>query len=208
MMMSRSKLVAALAALALLVGTAGLAQAEGTGLHMGASAAWALYDFSGDLDDDNFDTVDEDDLGWELFVGYRFNKIVALELGYVDFGEIEGKSSTTGGAGGASSESQEVDVTADAKGVFTRVVGYLPLIDNCLDLTGSAGALFYDNDVRSTIGLLSESEGNSGVAPTVGVGILWRVHDSILIGAGYERYFGIDDIDIDSLKATIIFEDW
>lgn len=203
---TRMQLAALLAALSLVLCGAGLAQAAATGLHMGASVGWNFFDIGGDLDD-AVDFSEDDDLGWELVVGYRFSAPVAIEVGYVDMGEVEGRASTSGGGGGAG-ESEELEITADAKGFLGRVVGYLPLIDNCLELTGSAGAFFYDSDVAATLGDSRNSESYSGTAPTLGLGLLYRVHEQILLGIGYDHYFGIEDVDINTVKATVVFEDW
>src|SRR6185295_9125421 len=96
-------LVAALGMIA-----ANTASAENAGLYFGLTGGATSVDMGGskqDFDEDfglpiaatlelggldviGFDSsLDDSDIGWGLQVGYRFNRYVAAEVGYVDLGE-------------------------------------------------------------------------------------------------------------------------
>src|SRR5512134_582498 len=70
--------------------------AYAAGPYVGASVGQAWVDASaGEIEaafatDDGFvasgTTIDDSDMGWKAFVGYRFNPFFALEGGYVDLG--------------------------------------------------------------------------------------------------------------------------
>ena len=77
--------------------------AEDTGFYVGASVGQASQDVSaGDgmnvavggfgfvvhIDPESIDT-EKDVTGWDLAIGYRINRFVAGELGYLDFGSAE-----------------------------------------------------------------------------------------------------------------------
>lgn len=63
------------------------------GLYVGGSGGYVLYDHSCD-----FLTVpcDDDDVGFRVFSGYRFNRHISLELGYGNLGEARAEGSLGG----------------------------------------------------------------------------------------------------------------
>ena len=103
---------------------------ENSGLYLGVG----LGDFSteiNDLDDVDLD-FDEDSDASRIFAGWRFNRVLAVQLDYFDFGD---SSAATG----------LLDIQADAKGVAPSLVATLPL--GPVELFARAGWLFYDLEV-------------------------------------------------------------
>src|SRR5690606_18981688 len=95
-----------------------------------------LGDFSsefqsiGDVDID----FDEDSDAKRFFAGWRFNRILAVQLDYIDFGD-------------ATSASELLAIESDAKGIAPSLVATLPL--GPIELFGKAGWLFYDLEVNA-----------------------------------------------------------
>lgn len=80
--------------LGFLAAAAGPAAAQDDrGLYVGGSGGYVLYDHSCD-----FLTVpcDDDDVGFRVFSGYRFNRHISLELGYGNLGEARAEGSLGG----------------------------------------------------------------------------------------------------------------
>ena len=102
--------LAAGALIALCTGTA--AADENSGLYVGAG----LGDFSSEIDDlDDVDIdFDEDSDATRIFAGWRFNRLFALQLDYLDFGD-------------SSAALELFELETDARGLAPSVVGTLPL---------------------------------------------------------------------------------
>ena len=75
--------------------------------------------------------VDDNDTGWRIGVGYQFNKYLAAELSFTDFGKFTLDTTTTGPAANLSGKIEGETVSLDA-------VVTLPL--GVIDLFGRIGA--------------------------------------------------------------------
>ena len=80
-----------------------------------------------DLDESGFD----EETGWSLYGGYKFNPYVAAQVGYTYLGDFDSDRSRG---------SVEID------GIDTSVVGFLPLQEN-FALLGKVGAYWWDSSV-------------------------------------------------------------
>jgi len=139
-----------------------------SGFYLGASyGGYSAH--GGDFDDDK-------DLA-EVIAGYRFGDLLALQAGYIDFGNFG---------------SNEVD--ASLKGVNLALIGRLPLSDRFgLYIKGGAFAHSFDVDA------FDESETYDDVDPFVGLGADYRFSSVLSLYAEYNRYnVEVDGDDFDN----------
>jgi hypothetical protein len=171
----------------LLVLIAGPALAENNeGLYLGAG----LGDFSskvdgiGSVDDVDFDS-DQD--ASKIMAGWRFNRFVAVQVDYTDFGESRAAVN-------------QLDIRSDTKGLAPTVVGTLPL--GPVELFGKAGVLFYDVEIDAPGNRLIDSSGEDAV---LGVGIGFTAFERLSFTAEYER---IDIEEFDDADAVWLTAAW
>jgi OOP family OmpA-OmpF porin len=181
------KLWTAVAALLVLVAGPALAQ-NNEGPYVGAG----LGDFSSDIE--NFDDVADADIDFDsdedasrIIAGWRFNRFLAVQLDYTDFGESRGAVN-------------QLDITSDTKGLAPSVVGTLPI--GPIELFGRAGVLFYDVEVDTPGGRLIDSSGEDAV---LGAGIGFTLFERLNLTAEYER---VDIEEFDDADAVWITASW
>lgn len=139
-----------------------------SGLYLGASYG-GYSSHGGDFDDDK-------DLA-EVIAGYRFGDVLALQAGYIDFGNFG-----------------DNDVNAELKGVSLALIGRLPLSDR-FGLYAKGGAFAHSLDVDA----FDESETYDDVDPFVGLGADYRFSPAVSAYLEYNRYnVEIDGDDFDN----------
>lgn len=125
--------------------------------HEGLYLGIGIGEFSGEID--SIDDVDDVDLDFDdsdaerVFVGYRFNRFVGMQLDYTDFGE-------------AAAAFDPLDISADTKGISASVVGTLPL--GPIELFARGGLMRYDVEVTSGDNQLLD---DNGTDPVYGAGV-------------------------------------
>ena len=117
------------------------------------------------------------DIGYEGFVGYRFNRNLAAEAFYVNLGKSTAANSNTGTTGGL--------------GIAVR--GYAPITRN-VSLTGRFGAANLTTNWNSPVNGANISASQSKVGLMYGVGLAFDAGARTEIRLGYDRYtVGSDD---------------
>jgi len=173
-----------LAALCLLVSGPALAD-ENSGLYLGVG----LGDFSTEissLDDVDLD-FDEDSDASRIFAGWRFNRVLAVQLDYFDFGD-------------SSAATDLLDIRTDAKGIAPSVVATLPL--GPVELFARAGWLFYDLEVDAGGDrIFDESQDDF----TYGGGVGLTLRERLALRAAYQV---IDVSENEDAKAVWITPAW
>lgn len=86
-------------------------------------------------------STDNDEVSWNVAVGYRFNPNIALELGYVDLGKVEADLTD---ASGATDSSAHASFAAD--GTTLALIGTFPI--GRWEPYLKAGVLFSSTDLR------------------------------------------------------------
>jgi hypothetical protein len=172
------------AAAVMLAATPAIAD-ETSGLYVGAG----LGDFSSEIDDigDVDIDFDEDSDATKLFAGWRFNRFLAVQLDYIDFGD-------------SSAALELLDIESDVKGLAPSVVGALPL--GPVELFAKAGVLFYDLEVTTNGSELFDESGQD-IVYGAGVGI--TVLERLALRAEYEI---IDISEFDDAEAIWITASW
>jgi OOP family OmpA-OmpF porin len=158
---------------------------ENSGLYLGAGVG----DFSSEFDDiDEVDIdFDEDSDATKFFGGWRFNRFVAVQLDYIDFGDSRATSNL-------------LDIESDATGLAPSVVGTLPL--GPLELFAKAGMLFYDVEINSNGESLIDESGDDVV---YGAGLGVTILERLALRAEYEV---IEISEFDDAEAVWVTAAW
>ena len=176
--MNTTKLIGAILFTLGMTGTA-LAQ---NGFYAGASIGQATIDAC-----DGFTDCDDEDTGWKIFGGWEFNRNVALEAAWVDFGEVSGSI-------GGSAVSVETDGwTLAGKGV-------LPLTEQ-FGVFGKFGMIMWDAEGSGAASGIDDD----GTDLIYGLGAQYLFNDRFVIVGEWEWYDIDNDIDLFSIGALFKF---
>ena len=167
----------------------GHAAADSDGLFISAAGLYGQVD-----DDFNFDDVeDEDDLkalfddssiGYNAGAGWRFNKWLALDVGYWDFGEFNSDRLGNG-------VKAEIEPTTWTAGGIVSVPLWI------LDVYARGGVAIWDAD--------SDNFNDDGEDPYYGVGAALNIFGSIDLYAEVVRFELNTDVDTANLGLRITF---
>lgn len=157
---------------------------------------------------------DDSSLGGKLFMGYNFNKYLALEGFYTNFGEFKVNVSATDGV-----DTLNTVDSWKASGFGIAGLGMLP-ISNSFSLFGKFGLVYWNMQYQATLNdpippPYSESVSDSahGLSPLFGIGAKFDFSEWFGIRAEYERYLDIGkkdktgqfDIDLISVSGVVRF---
>jgi len=158
---------------------------ENSGLYLGAG----FGDFSSEFDDvEDVDIdFDEDSDASKLFGGWRFNRFMALQLDYIEFGEAELALDV-------------LDIESEAQGLTPSIVGTLPL--GFVELFAKAGVMFYEVEVTANGDSLIDETGANVV---YGAGLGLTLLERLALRAEYEV---IDIDEFDDAEAAWITAAW
>lgn len=146
------------------------------GLYAGASIGQATIDAC-----DGVANCDDEDTSWKIIGGWQLNPNLALEAGWVDFGEVSGSI-------GGSKVSAEVDGwTLAAKGI-------LPLNEQ-FSLFGKFGAIMWD--VKG--GGAASGVSDDGTDLMYGLGAQYMLTNRLGIVGEWEWYDIESDVDLYSV---------
>ncbi|GMA83472.1 porin family protein [Shewanella glacialipiscicola] len=137
------------------------------GIYVGANYGYLKVDGDDDFDD-NSDVM-------QGLVGYKFNKYLALEGSYINFGDY--------GNGLANAETD---------GYTAAIKVMLPIADR-VELYAKGGQLWYSTDY-DVVGFSGNDDGEGVFA---GAGVAFKVTDRFLINAEYTWYDA--DINVDNV---------
>ena len=141
---------------------------------------------------------DERDTGYKVFLGYQFNRMLAVEGGYFTLGRF-GFNASTVPAG-------TLDAKLHAKGVNLDLVGTAPLSDHWSAL-GRVGAQFArtrSEFVGTGAVVLGQSQfSKRDTSLKVGLGLQYAFNPSFLVRGEVERY-RIDDTVGDRAHANVV----
>lgn len=178
----------------------GMASAADNGFYAYGSAGWteSSRKSEGDAVVSNLvtaytSTADEKDTGYKLQAGYRFNRYIALEGGYVDLGKYNYKAASTAPVATR-------DVTVKADGWTLGAVGSLSVTDS-LALIGKAGLVAYEmkHHCNGTgIPCSNPDRSKNDTSLYYGVGADWNFSGNWFARAEYEIFQDIGN----SLNST------
>jgi len=145
-----------------------------------------------DVDCSGVPGCDDSDSAWKILGGYRFNRNLAVELGYTDLGE----ASIDGGALGTFS--------AEATAFEVVAVGSWP-VTNEFSVYGKVGVFRWDVDATGTGSLAAFSGSDSGTDITFGAGVQYDFTKQFGVRGEWQRYSADDDIDVISIGVVFRF---
>ena len=124
---------------------------------------------------------------WRLQGGYRFNQYLALEAGYIDFGQADYKASYAGGSARGDLKAGGVDVAALAS---------FPLNDS-FSVFDKAGVVFAH--VKSSLSagapasLASNDRTSNVVRPLLGIGANYKLTQNVDLRADFDHVSGLGE---------------
>jgi OOP family OmpA-OmpF porin len=130
------------------------------------------------------------DLGWAITGGYRFNRYVAIEAGYLDLGTLSGPLANIAGA---STASGHFDLSV--RGATQAVVGILPFGN----WEGYLKLGYFYSDVRLSLsgvsgaGPFNYKASVSDLSEWAGVGLRYRLAQHWQVNVEYDRYGSVGD---------------
>lgn len=175
---------------------------------------------SGFRDDSSLD----DSTGvWGALVGYRFNKWVGTEVGYVKLGEakydFDGDITQTLTPGGSEVFPYTMGYRFASAGPTAAVVGFLPAGQH-FEFNAKAGIFLADT--RETVRLYDvEFDGNfyhtrddsSQTEIFAGIGATWNATENLAIRVEYQKFFDVGDdskqaleTDVDVINVGVLFK--
>lgn len=138
-------------------------------------------------------SVDEEDVFFSIGAGYSFNKMFALETGYIDLGEAEATETATG---------DTAKVTADGFYFGPRLT--LEITPQ-FEAYGRVGVFTWDAEVKGSDGF---SASDDGTDVYFGIGAAYKISEQVSLGADWTRYTfesDGDDVDVDAFGAKLKF---
>lgn len=133
-------------------------------------------------------TQDDNSTAFSIGGGYRFNKMIAAEVGYTDLGEASYSVAGT------------TIATADAKGWYAGPRLTFAVTDK-LDAYARAGVFFWEAEA-SALGITVSDDGSDAY---YGLGAAWNFTDKVSAGLDWTRYDTDSEIDVISAKLKFNF---
>jgi OOP family OmpA-OmpF porin len=151
--------------------------------------------------------LDDNDTGYKIQAGYKFNENLAVEGGYVDLGRLSLSAEL---APDAPITSGHVGADVKAYGFNIDAVGILPLGAG-FSVFAKAGAFIAhtESDVSivassATTTVKQDTDGSdTSFKPTVGLGLAVDLNETLSVRLEYERFFDVDDDGLDADLATL-----
>lgn len=201
-----------------------LAHAADTNWYAVVSAGQSTYDVDkSDFDVDGFQSrsskLDDNDTGYKIQVGYKFNDNLAVEGGYVDLGRMT-YSATLDNNNPRASEVGPAAAELKAYGFNVEAVGILP-VGAGFSVFAKGGAIIAHTESDAQITLSRFSTGTpagtvsgdshkteTSFKPAAGVGIAFDLNETLTARIEYERFFSLktdaDDVDVDLASIGLV----
>jgi len=177
-------------------------------------AGLGAVNFDGTQSADSEDTA----FGYKLFGGYSFYKNFAVELSYIDMGEVEANSRSSGTFYDAADNSLDGDLYATARAnvnAFTLDIKLDIPITSFAVVMIKGGAYSADTELNITAGgsispeNYSSSKTERSTDIHYGLGINFRITDNIGLRAEWERLDNVEanggKNDVDLLSAGLVY---
>ncbi len=136
--------------------------------------------------------LDDTDLAFQAYVGYRFDGPFAVELGYVNLGQIESTIEAT-----PTNNDLFLDDVADVHPVLGRgaqlQARWFAWANERVEVSVGAGVWFWEGDMEAAAGTGERVEiSRDGIDPTVGIAATIGLKGRWDLRAAWDRYY-LDD---------------
>lgn len=125
---------------------------------------------------------DDKDTAWKIFGGYQFHRNIAVELGYVDMGEITASGTRLGLPASGSAEVTGIEFVA---------LGIIPFTPQFSGFV-KAGGFRWDVDT-STAGAAEPRGSDDGVDFTYGLGVRYDFTRNLAARLEFQRYNNVGE---------------
>lgn len=136
-------------------------------------------------------TIDENATAFRLVAGYQINSWLAVDAGYVDFGDFDGELMDP--AGGT------VPFGASATGIELAFIGRIPLGER-FAATVRAEQLWWDSKIEA----VGQQQKDSGNSFAYGAGLEFSLNDRFVLTGNWQQ-FEMRDTDVDLFSLGIRF---
>jgi OOP family OmpA-OmpF porin len=177
-------------------------------------ASLGIVNFSGSESAESEDNAS----GFKLFGGYSFNEYVAVEISYIDMGEVDANSSSSGTFFDAANNSVDGDLYASATAsvdAFTLDANLSYPVVSFASLFVKAGVYAADTKLELSAGSsistenFNDSETDNSTGLHVGIGANFKLTDAIGVRAEWERLDNVKandgESDVDLISAAMIY---
>ncbi len=148
--------------------------------YAGASIGESYVEENNVLPGEDFD---DEETAFKAFFGYRFHKNFAVELDYLNYGEIEDNI-------------MGIDIEIDdLYAVALYGVGILPLTEK-FELFVKLGGAYWDGEAKASVGGVSARSDENGTELAYGLGASYAFTEKFAVRAEYEEV----DTDSDDLS--------
>jgi len=162
------------------------------GAFVGGSIGTTRYDICDQLVSAGATSCDDQNTGFKIFGGYKFNRYLAVEGGYVDFGKMYAYSTGPG---------INTDVLVNA--YYVSGILAVPVAGRA-SLFGKAGGEFWEGEVNGASPTASARATDSGTGLMYGAGASFDLSDNVGLRGEWERY-DVDGNDVDLVSVGIEF---
>jgi OmpA-OmpF porin, OOP family len=158
-------------------------------------------------------TLDDNTGVWGALGGYRINKWVGAEIGYVHLGEVkydfDGTITATFAPGGSEDFDYTMGYRFASAGPTAAVVGFLPA-GKYFEFNAKAGIFLADT--RETVRLYDVDFGDNFFHTRVdssqteifaGIGATWNATENLAIRLEFQRFFDVGDDDKQALETDV-----
>jgi OOP family OmpA-OmpF porin len=169
---------------------AGAASATESGFYVGANLGASNFEIDDELEDVFLDAggdVDDSDVSVSVVGGYRINRYVGFEMGFVDLGE----ATLEYDAGSAA----RVELTTTSSGLTGALIGAAPIGD--FEFNFKLGVLFAKTESGAESRIFGVTEYESLDADTeelmYGIGAAYTIADHFVVRLDWTRYADVGD---------------
>lgn len=138
-------------------------------------------------------SVDDNDVFFSIGAGYNFNKMFAIEAGYIDLGEVK-----------VSVPEIAYTATISADGFYFGPRLTFEITPQ-FEAYGRVGVFAWDAEAKDSVG---NSASDDGTDVYFGIGAAYKISDQVSLGADWTRYAyedDGDDFDVDTFGAKLKF---
>lgn len=175
---------------------------------------------TGFLLDDGFTasatTLDKTDTAWKAYAGYRFNRFLAVEMGYADLGKASFNTTIVAAPPGTMPAPPfPIHATATARGGFLSAIAHWPVTQS-FSLFTKVGAFRSDAEFTEVIegtGITRVSRTELRTDANYGAGLQWMFSASVGARVEWERFINVgrgiggrEGLDIDFVSAGLMVQ--
>jgi OOP family OmpA-OmpF porin len=187
-----------------IAGPAAAQSKDDSGIYLGGGIGYSQYK---DTCKNLIVACDDTDTAWRAFAGYQWNRNWMLELGYGNYGEVNGSGQSTAGPGTFLRETYGADISGIGSfnittrlALFGRLGAYMMRTTFDQDIPGVLQA----HDAKTNSGLMFGAGASYMLGP-LGVRAEWLRYDNVGGGSTGPQGFTDNKDEIDVFALSLLF---